>query len=696
MKKLFYIIFFIGVLLFQRTIFCQSVNSSPAGDTTNLSQGRQEEILLDNLLDECEDSKLLDFLEELKKNSLDLNTVSQEELETIPFINSIIAKNIIDYRKENNSFRYKRGLLNVEGINEQIYELIKPYVVVRKSDADFIVDEEGKILKENTRGKQPLFNNAEIRYRSRFQQDLQTREGYLNGNYPGSKAKIYNRLSFIFDKSKYILSGNLTTEKDAGEKNLTDFVSGYVELKNSKYIRSLIVGDYNLKFGQGLGLWSGTGFSKGGSSVEAVKKRGRGLSGYSSANESQFFRGIASDLFYRNFDLFLFYSNNYFDASIDTTLDEISSFYFDGYHRTISEQNRKRSAKESILGSRLAFSRSNLKLGLTYWSSDFSKQVGIDSSRQLYNFSGNYANMFGFDYDYIFKNINLYGELARSQSGTVAGLAAFDIALSKIASLVFLYRNYPEDFSPVHSFGFGDKNGGTQNENGFYSGISLVPYKGLEINAYFDQFKFPYRSYLEPTSISGNDFLVNINWNVKKELTLHLRFKEETKEGSTRVLDEFGRDVKTVDNREQMNVRLGFDYEITNRIRIRSRYDYVFVKYDISGGSNKGNMYFADFRFIPLRGINVSTRFIFFETDSYDSRLYEYEEDIRGVMSNVGLYGKGRRWYVMMKAKPLNYIEISAKYSETYLDGLTSIGSGNDLIHGDTNNKINLGLEVLF
>lgn len=703
MKKYIYIPLILLILFSGKAVYSQTDTLKvPAdttritGDTTYLNQSRQEELLLENSLEDTEDSKLLDFLDNLRRNPFDLNTVTQVDLESIPYINSILAKNIIEYRKKIKAYQSKRELMYVEGMNERLYDILKVYIVVRNSSLDFMEDESGKISKENRRGGIQLVKNLEIRYRSRFQQDMQTKEGYLSGDYPGTKAKIYNQFNFVYDKSKYLLEGNLTVEKDPGEVNLADFVSAYVELKNYGFIRNAVVGDYSLTFGQGLGMWSNLGFSKGSESVDPVKKKGRGVNSYSSVNESQFFRGAATDLSFKNFNLILFYSNNYFDASIDTTLNEVSSFYFDGYHRTISEKNRQNSAREQLFGGRGVLSTDNIRLGLTYWTSKFSKVIGADSSRQLYNFAGDKANMLSMDYDIIYRNLNLYGEVARSQSGAVAGISALQVSLSKLVNLVFLYRYYPEDFSPVHSFGFGEKNGNTQNENGFYSGVNIVPFKGLEINAYYDQFKFPYRSYSDPVSIQGNDLLTNVIWAIDKDLTINFRYKNENKEDTKTVQDEFGRDVKKIDNRNQMNFRFGFDYDISDRIRFRSRYDYVFVQYKLTGGNNKGNMFFTDLRFVPLRGLTFSTRFIYFDTEDYDSRLYEYEDDIRGVMSNLGLYGKGTRWYVMAKYKPYGFLEISAKYAKTYMDGVKTIGSGNDLIHTDINDKLNLGMEIFF
>lgn len=686
-----FICFFVTTYKFSSA---ESDSLKVTSDTLKVNVDNIKEFLLENSLEDSEDSKLLDYLDDLESKPLELNSVTQEELETIPFIGSNLAKEIIEFRDKKFPLKSKRQLLEVNDITEQIYELIKNYIVVKKSEYLLGDDESEKVIKNKERFK--LVKNFNFRYRSRFLRDLQTKEGYLNGEYPGSKAKLYNQISFTNTKENYLLKGNLTIEKDPGETNLTDFISGFVELKNYKYIRNAVIGDYSLTFGQGLGMWSGLGFSKGSVSVDPVKKRGDGIKGYSSVNESQFFRGVAANINYKNFDFYIFYSNNYFDASIDTTLDEISSFYFDGYHRTIAEQNRNNSAREQLFGSRIYYDKQNIRLGLNSWASKFSKPVGADSSRQLYNFVGDKANMLSFDYDIIYKNMNFYGELARSQSGTVAGIGALRFSIGKLANLVFLYRNYPGGFSPVHSFGFGEKNGNTQNESGFYSGIALYPIKCLEINAYFDQFKFPYRSYSNPSALLGNDFLSSINWTINKNLILNFRYKNENKEESRTVKDEFGRDVKKIDNRNQMNFRVGFDYAISKKFRIRSRYDYIFVKYSFFGENNKGNLFYTDLRFLPLEELIFSTRYIIFDTEDYDSRIYEYEDDIRGVMSNLGLYGKGRRWYVMFKYKALGLVDFYGKYSETYFDNVKSIGTGNDLIHNDINNKLNLGLEINF
>lgn len=697
MIKYRYIFLLVFLLQGSISLFSQiDTSKQVVPDTTDLNSFRYQEKLLESTLEDSEDSKLLDKMEYLKSKPLDLNTATREQLEEVPFMTSIIAKKIVDYRTKNGNLKSKRELLKIDGISQEYYDKVKVFLVAKNSKSDFVKDETGKVVKESEFYSNSIFKDVDVKIRSRVQSDLQDRKGFIDGTYEGSKQKVYNRLTASYDKKIYNIGANITLEKDAGESSYADFSSGYIDFKNWKFVNKLVVGDYSLNFGQGLGMWSSLGFSKGAEAVDIIKKNNYRIDSYRSTNEVQFFRGAATNVEFGKYNFFFFYSDNYFDASIDTTLNEVSSIYFDGYHRTTSEKNRQNSSKEQLIGGRVFADYGFLRIGSTYWTSKFSKPFNSDSTKQLFNFSGSTANMISVDYDIIYRNFNLFGEFARSQSGGVAGLSALQFSFSKFAEMIFLYRNYPEDFTPVHSFAFGENNGNTQNENGIYAGLSLKPLKGLSIDTYFDQFKFPYRTYFNPVPTSGNDFLVNTEYKVSKGFLVYLKYKNKNKEETRTVLDGFNRDVKKIDNRNQMNIRLGFDYDVSNKIRVRSRYEYVFVKYDNFGGNNKGFLFFTDIKAFAFKNLSFSTRFIVFQTDDYDSRVYEFEEDLKGVMSNYGLYGKGTRWYLLAKYKPYNFFELTAKYSATYFDGVKTIGSGNDLIQGDLNNRFNLGVEISF
>lgn len=674
-------------------LFSQIDSSKDLTDTTDFRKSFQEEILLEDLKSDEEDSKLVDFIYNLKRNPYDLNKVTFNQLESIPFLNSVIAKKIIEYRNEIKIFKSKRALLKIDGITEDLYERIKIYLIVRQSSKDILIDDTGR--KISLTGLN-VNNDLKVRVRLRLFQDLQPKAGFLTGKYEGTRPKIYNQFNAKYEKVNYKFEANITTEKDAGEKNLTDFVSGFLELKDYKFIKDIVAGDYTLNFAQGIVMWNSQSFSKGTVAVNPLKKKGKGIDGYSSVNEVQFFRGIAARLYYKYLDINLFYSNNYYDATLDAAVNEIQSFYYDGYHRTSSEMKRINSEKEKLFGIRMSYEKGGFRLGATHWTSKFSKSITHDSIKNLFNFSGTNANMLGVDYDFINKNMNFYGEWGRSQSNSIAGISSIQITLSKFADILFSYRFYPEDFAPIHSFGFGERNGDTYNEKGFYGGITFRPVRGLIINSYFDQYKFPYRTYFNPVPTSGNDFLTNIEWRAAKGIALNLKYKNENEELTRSIKDESDRDVKKIDNRNQLNVRAEFIYQLSEGFRFRNRFEYVNIDYKNFGGDNKGYLFFSDIRIIPVTGLVLNTRFIFFHTDDYDSRIYEFESDILGVMSNIPFYGQGRRWYLLLKYKPFPKFEFAAKYAETYIDGAKSIGSGNDEIKGDINNRMSVGVEVGF
>lgn len=59
---------------------------------------------------------------------VNINTASEEELQTLPSIGTVRAQSIIAYRETNGLFTYPEELTQVEGIGEGILEEILPYI----------------------------------------------------------------------------------------------------------------------------------------------------------------------------------------------------------------------------------------------------------------------------------------------------------------------------------------------------------------------------------------------------------------------------------------------------------------------------------------------------------------------------------------------------------------------------------------
>ena len=101
-------------------------------------------------------------------------------------------------------------------------------------------------------------------------------------------------------------------------------------------------------------------------------------------------------------------------------------------------------------------------------------------------------------------------------------------------------------------------------------------------------------------------------------------------------------------------------------------------------------------RYSLAKTLSVYGRIIFFQTDSFSSRIYEFENDLIGVMKNQPLWGDGIKWYLLIRYTPLKNLYISAKYSELYKPNEKFLGSGNNLIEGNLDNKISLQIDYSF
>jgi competence protein ComEA len=61
---------------------------------------------------------------------VNINTAGVEQLSLLPRVGSVVAQRIVDFRKENGSFKALEDLMLVRGIGEKTFQLIKPYITL--------------------------------------------------------------------------------------------------------------------------------------------------------------------------------------------------------------------------------------------------------------------------------------------------------------------------------------------------------------------------------------------------------------------------------------------------------------------------------------------------------------------------------------------------------------------------------------
>jgi len=657
-----------------QNIFCclliifSTANLIAQQDTTSSAEEVIEK-LLETIESEETDNSLYEGLEELKNNPINLNNASIFELQRIPFISSHTAEMIIHHRTNYGRFFSVNELHLIDGLNDEIIKKIKPFFSVE----DFQTKEtDTPIIKYS-----PLIK---INLRTRVQSDFQKERGYSEEKYLGSPDKSYLRLQGnAFQNYRF----GLLLEKDPGENSYTDFNSFFMSAKNLSPIDELIAGDYLIEFGQGLSLWSPYGFSKSSEAVLPVKKNPKGIKAYTSTDENRFFRGAAAKINLNNYFLTIFYSANWLDSRIDSTSALILSLPVDGYHRTINEIEKKDRITEKSGGLIIHKSFSNyLKLGLLYYYSQFSNNFFKDD---IFSQDEGRFNSYSFSYDFNIQPFNFIGE-ASMVNNKIATLNGFLFQPTSAFSYSFLIRYYPADYINLHGSGFGES-GLTKNEIGIYTGIKWKTFLGV-INLYFDQFRFPYKTYNASLPSSGYEVLFDLTSKPLSNLITRIKFKYESKE-----IDIKSAQAKQLFERQKYQLRGEFTYKVSKSINMKNRFEYALFKLGDLQQLDDGFLMFTDLKFNPSDEIQTAARFIFFKTKNYNSVIYQYESDLTGVMTNLPLYGEGIRWYFMIKYNIISSLRVSIKYSETIRNNVTSIGTGYAEIIGGLDNKISLQID---
>lgn len=636
-------------------------------DTTNIQQNFES--IFEDAIEGKDINEVYDVLEYLTNNKIPLNTASINDLVQIPFLDRVAATAIIQRRNLLGGIYTSDQLRFIENVNQDLIEKILPFLKLGDEQPPSF----NEIFDKN-------FQMVNLSFRTRGMIDLHESEGYKEGSFPGSRWRFYNRL--ILSNPNRFNTGILI-EKDPGEKQFNDFTSFHFSIKDLDVIKNLVIGDFQFEFGQGLSLWSNYSFSKGSDAISVLPRNGRGIVPYLSADENQFLRGIAATIDYNNFSFSGFFSSRFLDGNIDSTTNQITSLPIDGLHRTQNEISKKDIVTEKLAGVAASYNVEGIgEFGLLFYNINYSNSFKQNSSLDP---SGKNFNFLSTTYNLSYEKICLTGETAFNNK-SIATLNTLEFSIDKNFSFLVSYRNYGEDYWNLHSRGFGE-NDYAQNETGLYTGLRYKTIYGT-FNFYFDQYKSYYISDRYRFPANGTDFLIYYNHTPIKNAEIRLRFKHKVRDVIGQVGDVYG-----LVNSQSDNLRGEFIYSLAGQLTLRSRIEFVTVTPDKQINKDYGYLVFQDVSYTPIKNLFLTARFVFFKTDSYNSRIYEYENDLPGIMTSPALFGDGMRWYIIAKYNSSFGLNFSAKYSELVKPGEKFLGSGSSMIIGSVDNQFTFQLD---
>lgn len=644
-----------------------------------------------------------DLLQELDyylKHPLNLNTAKASDLQNLYMLNDIQISNLLTHIEKNGKLLSVYELQAVDGFDNVVINSILPYIKVSNEGASKF-----NIKDALTYSNHDLF--------IRYQRVLEEQTGFSdisdsalaespNSRYLGSQDKIYMRYRYKFFNK---ISMGITAEKDAGEQFFNgaqkygfDFYSAHLMVNNVGIFKNIALGDYQVQFGQGLTLFSGMGFGKS-SDVINIKKMAQGLKPYTSVNEGIFMRGAATTIAFKGFELTGFYSHKKIDAnvtgidSLSSELLYISSIQESGLHSTPNEIADRQAMREQIFGGHLGYHNRRLNVGITAVQSIYGAE--LQKELQLYNqfvFTGKHNLNFGLDYSYIFRNINFFGEASRSWNGGMAFLNGLMISLDPHVSVSILYRNYQKNYQALYTSAFGEGSS-CSNEEGIFTGLTIKFSPKLNLATYCDFYNFNWLRYRVDAPSKGQDYMAQLTYKPSKKLEMSLKYRYEQK------VQNNGDDDNLIDYTENIlkhSIRYNLSYQISPSVTLKNRVEYL--TYHV--GETKpehGYLIYQDIRYKPEKlPFSLSFRYALFQTDSYNSRMYAYENDVLYSYSIPAYYYKGSRFYAMIKVKLQRHLDLWLRYSITSYTNQSVIGSGLTEIQGNHKSEIKAQIRLKF
>jgi hypothetical protein len=255
----------------------------------------------------------------------------------------------------------------------------------------------------------------------------------------------------------------------------------------------------------------------------------------------------------------------------------------------------------------------------------------------------------------------------------------------------FLYRNISPGYQSLYTNAFTESTT-PSNEKGFYAGISIHPSGPWQVNAYADLFKFPWLRFRTDAPSIGTDYLLQLTYKPNKQLEIYSRFRAESKAAN------FNPDALVISGpvaQPRKNWRTHLSFKPQPQLTIRTRAEIVW--FNSSRQQEQGFLGYTDVFYKPLlKPWAVNARLQVFETDSYNTRLYAYEQDVLYSYSIPVFYDKGLRYYLNGSFDINKKTTLWIRWAQSIYKNANTVGSGLDEIAGSKKTEFKLQLRCFF
>lgn len=646
---------------------------------------------------------LLDELLYYSEHPINLNSATFQELEGLYVLDDIRINKLLNHIEANGKLLNIFELQGVDGFDLSTIRKIQPFIKISENPdaASFSFKE---MIKE---GKHEIM--------LRYQQVIEQQEGYSfiedsvlaespNRRYLGSPQKYYARYRFKYSNK---VSWGVTMEKDAGEeffkgsmKRGFDFYSGHIFVRNLGVVKSAAIGDFQAQFGQGLVFWSGLAFGKSSDGI-GIKRNAQGLRAYTSVDENRFLRGGGTTLKFGKVEVTAFGSYKPIDANVsaaDTLTQEeaqTTSIFSGGLHRTPGELEDRWAINEAIYGGNISYKSRRLTVGLTGVGYQFSTPLQrSDNLYNFYEFEGKQNSNFGIDYSFIWRNFHFFGETAMSQNFGVATINGLFMTLDPKVTITLMMRYLQPKYQALYA-NAATENSRINNETGYYIGFNLQPFKHWYLHGFFDLFKFPWLRFQVNSPSFGYETIAQLVYRPSRTFEAYFRFRTKNKplNQSAALSTE---PIRGIEDELRSYYRVNLTFSLSKEIKLRNRVEFSRYKRG-DQEAEQGFMIYQDLIYKPQNfPLSFSARLAYFDTESYSTRIYAYENDVLYAYSFPAYYYRGMKAYITLRYRIIRGIDVWFRVANLFYSNRDHIGSGLEEIPGKHRTDIKVQLRFKF
>jgi len=572
--------------------------------------------------------------------SVDLNNVTEEELEATGLFTPYQLYQLLSYRSKYGPFYSIYELAALPGFHSSLIKdidsLIQLYPIqgpVRKVPA-----------------KHMILVNMERIYRASAGKDI----------YDASLLKSSIR---VRSQAREKLFLALTFEKDSGEpftyRKRPQFLSGNLSYRGTRFVKQLLLGNFQLN--HGLGLVNGSGFLNRAGNFRADQQSISRIKPYASVSENSFEQGIAGRMGTDRLQLMLWLSCHRFSLSSSAfTENSRGHIWLDyqrtsGLFRTGAELDSRDLAYRIHSGIQLIYRQKGLALGIMSgreWFGLSKEGKGMikhpPASFPQHNFSvhGNWNK----------KKIQIFGELASGEFQSAAILIGSTFSFNDFVQANLLLHHYGEEFhgSLPSSYGSGSN---PRGEQGLAVHLHLETGKEVSANFTSELFRYPSPRYMTRTPSIG--YRIDLSLHNPPSKMIQWRARLVSKTWQTTQENEASK-IRILQESRVNRIDCQLSYLHSQSFKWQSRLVVGFYSRENYASSGYAAMQQLSLNF---RHFRARAQFVLFHIKDWQNRVYLYEPGFYYSFNFPAYYGSGQKTTLLITLKTEKYITLSVKIS---------------------------------